>query len=97
MDITGNLVNGTIRGSLTGRATLKGDLTGRSTLIGVLTYGSRNVEVYTGEYEVTPKAWEETVLPTADKLLLEDVRVFEIPYSAVANPSGGKTAIIGGI
>lgn len=97
MGIQGLLVNGTIKGKLSARKTLKGSLTGSKTLKGSITYGKRSVEIYKGAYEVTPKAWEETVLPTADKLLLEDVRVFEIPYSVVANPSGGKTAIIGGI
>lgn len=97
MGIQGALVNGTIKGTLSIGKTLKGSLAGRKTISGKLTSGKRDVDVYTGEYEVTPKAWEETVLPTADKLLLEDVRVFEIPYYTVANPSGGKTAIIGGI
>ena len=97
MGIQGGLVSGTIKGSLSIGQTITGHLAGRLTISGKLTSGKRDVDVYTGEYEVTPKAWEETVLPTADKLLLEYVRVFEIPYYTVANPSGGKTAIIGGI
>lgn len=53
-------------------------------------------EHYHGAYEVTPKAGEQTVLLTRNKVMDDNVTVFEIPYSAVTNPFGGKTAIIGG-
>lgn len=53
--------------------------------------------VYDGEYEVIPKKDEQTVLETQGKVLVNDVTVLEIPYQAVGNLSGGKTAIIGGI
>ena len=51
---------------------------------------------YEGVYEVTPKLYEKTILPTADKNLLEDIRVTKIPYKEVSNLGGGETLIIGG-
>ena len=49
---------------------------------------------YEGEYEVTPKVAEQT-LPTAQKLLEEDVHIKKIPYFEVSNTSGGNTVYIG--
>lgn len=49
---------------------------------------------YTGEYEVTPIADGDILLPTKDKFLIDDVRVHEIPYYEVSNPSGGETVYI---
>jgi hypothetical protein len=49
---------------------------------------------YEGDYVVTPKVSEQT-LPTADKLLSEDVTVKKIPYFEVSNESGGNTVFIG--
>lgn len=51
-------------------------------------------EKYTGSYEVTPRANEQT-LATANKIMSNDVTVKEIPYAEVANPAGGTTVIIG--
>lgn len=51
---------------------------------------------YTGEYEVTPKMNEETVLDTAHKVLSDNVTVREIPIFEVTNDAGGNTLIIGG-
>jgi hypothetical protein len=53
----------------------------------------KDVTLYEGDYEVTPRVREQT-LPTADKLLSEDVRIKEIPYYDVSNPSGGSTVYI---
>ena len=54
-----------------------------------------NAEIYTGEYNVTPKAEEATVLLTRNKLLTENVTVSRVPFCEVSNQSGGKTFIIG--
>lgn len=96
MGLQGALVNGTIRGTLSLGKTLKGSLAGRNTISGTLAVGKREAEIYTGEYTVTPKPWEEQVLPTADKLMTGDVTVFEIPYAQVTNIQGGYTVTIGG-
>ena len=50
---------------------------------------------YRGEYEVTPKVYDEQSLPTCGKLLGRDVLVHKIPQFEVSNGSGGKTLIIG--
>lgn len=50
---------------------------------------------YRGEYEVTPKVYDEQSLPTSGKLMGKDVVVHKIPVFEVSNDSGGKTLIIG--
>lgn len=49
---------------------------------------------YTGEYEVTPKVTKQT-LQTAEKVMLHDVTIKEMPLVTTSNTSGGKTLIIG--
>lgn len=50
---------------------------------------------YEGDYQVTPKPFIEQVLETKNKSMVDNVTVFEIPYSEVTNPEGGKTVNIG--
>lgn len=50
---------------------------------------------YEGEYIVDPK-FEETVLETKMKLLLDDVTVNPIKVEYTTNLSGGNTVYIGG-
>ena len=50
-------------------------------------------ELYDGPYEITPKVEAQT-LPTAKKLMREDVSVRAIPYFDVSNPAGGNTIYI---
>jgi hypothetical protein len=50
--------------------------------------GGSSVPVYTGTYEVTPKANTEQTLQTAGKQLLENVTVHEVPYYETSNTSG---------
>lgn len=54
-----------------------------------------NAEEYKGSYEVTPKL-EEQIIPTASKVMRNDMKIKEIPITTVSNASGGNTAIIGG-
>lgn len=49
--------------------------------------------IYTGEYIVTPYAHRETLLDTDDKLMEDDVRVLEIPYTETSNLYGTTVAI----
>jgi hypothetical protein len=53
----------------------------------------KDVPLYEGDYEVTPKVSEQT-LPTAKKLMSKDVTIKEIPYFEVGNNSGGDTVYI---
>lgn len=46
--------------------------------------GTVDAEVYTGEYVVVPNSTEQT-LPTADKLMQQDVVVTAIPYEEIDN------------
>lgn len=50
---------------------------------------------YEGSYEVVPSA-DFQLLPTAEKVLDDDVIVHPIPYSEVSNKFGGYTVTIGG-
>lgn len=51
-------------------------------------------ETYTGDYRVTPKAFDAQTLPTAHKLLRDDVTVTPVPYFETSNTSGGVTVYI---
>lgn len=55
---------------------------------------SKEIDVYDGETTVTPSAHNEHVLFTANKRLLENVVVKEIPYYETSNQSG-ETIYIG--
>lgn len=50
---------------------------------------------YTGVVNVVPAAFEDQVLPTATKALLDDITVEEIPYTETESQSGGITVRIG--
>lgn len=54
----------------------------------------KDVPLYEGDYEVTPKVSKQN-LPTAKKFLSEDLTIKEIPYFEVSNTSGGNTVYIG--
>lgn len=52
-------------------------------------------EYYQGEYVVTPKMFEGTVLPTKEKTMADDVIVLEVPFYEVSNETGGTTVTVG--
>ena len=49
---------------------------------------------YSGDYKVVPKAFEAQTLPTANRLLKEDIVITEIPYFETSNQSDGITVYI---
>ena len=49
---------------------------------------------YTGEYVITPMAWNEQTLECANKTMLEDVVVLRVPYYETHNTTNGLTAYI---
>ena len=51
-------------------------------------------DVYEGDYDVIPRVYQQ-VLPTKDKLMLDNVTVEIIPLSKVINVSNGYTVTIG--
>ena len=54
----------------------------------------RNDEVYTGDYDVIPRVYEQ-ILYTKDKLMTDDVTVEVIPLTKTLNLSNGYTVTIG--
>ena len=54
----------------------------------------RDVDVYEGDYEVTPRVYVQE-LETKDKLLTDNITIFEIPKATVLNPKNGYTVTIG--
>lgn len=48
---------------------------------------------YTGSYEVTPKAYEEQILQTANKTMAQNVTVHEVPYYETPNTDGDTVYI----
>lgn len=51
------------------------------------------VPVYGGPYEAIPKVEAQT-LPTAKKLMTDDVTVHGVPFYEVSNDQGGNTVYI---
>lgn len=49
---------------------------------------------YEGDYIVTPKAYTDQVLPTAQKSMHDDITVLKVPKYDVDNPYGGTTVSI---
>lgn len=52
-----------------------------------------DANVYDGKYEVTPKTYEQ-FLSTKDKLMMDDVKIKEIPYFETSNAEDGITVYI---
>ena len=49
---------------------------------------------YEGEYEITPKTYDEQILPTKNKKMVDNLKVKKIPQYEVSNYNG-YTLIIG--
>lgn len=62
--------------------------------IGFNVGGTSQIPPYNGEYEVTPKTYDEQVLPTRNKRMINNLTVKKIPQYEVSNDSG-YTLIIG--
>ena len=54
----------------------------------------RTDDVYDGDYDVIPRVYQQ-ILPTKDKLMLDDVTVEVIPLLETINSANGYTATIG--
>ena len=101
MTKTGTLiVEASLEGTLTPLASLVGEISDTpeaESLEGSLTvYTPITDSVFKGPYEVIPKVDEEQELPTADKMLSENILVKEIPFYKTSNEIGGYTIYIGG-
>ena len=54
---------------------------------------ANDVPVYDGPYEAIPKVEAQT-LPTAKKMMTDDVTVHGVPFYEVSNDQGGNTVYI---
>ena len=54
---------------------------------GIVKYDS-STELYTGEYDIVPKAAEEQKLPCAGQKMLHDVDIKAIPFFETSNEAG---------
>lgn len=82
-----------LKGTLTPIGILSGNLKVNKTISGKIRY-SDLTPYYYGEYDVTPKAYEQ-LFETKGLKMTDDVIVREIPYYETTNESGGYTVIIG--
>ncbi len=83
-------------GRLSGGERINGRLSGGEQLNGSMTVPERvNSNIYDGDYTVTP-IFENMILETNGKLMLDDVSVLKIPVEITTNITGGKTVYIGG-
>ena len=57
--------------------------------------GQSQTPPYTGEYEITPKTYDEQILPTKNKKMVDNLKVKKIPQYEVSNSAEGYTLIIG--
>jgi hypothetical protein len=89
-----------ISGNISPVGTINGNVLSKRKISGNITYGNGSSDpsapVYYGEYEVTPLAFEQTVLNTSNKLMKKNVTVKEIPYYETSNLGGGVTVYIAG-
>lgn len=76
---------GSLSGKLSGSGSLKGTVTISAT---------ERADSYTGDYEITPQAFQSQTLETANKLLKENIVIGPIPYYETSNESDGMTAYI---
>lgn len=60
---------------------------------GVGTQTHRLPDPYTGSYEATPTAYEQS-LPTSGKSMTRNVTIHKVPYYETGNESGGVTVSI---
>ena len=67
----------------------------RPVLKGFVNISRGNIDIYDGEYVVTPIPYDSQTLETKDKVMVNDVTVLAIPYYETSNVSG-ITIYIGG-
>lgn len=90
---------GKINGNLDINKTISGNLDIDKTINGNVMQGIGKGEVipiYEGNYNILPLAFQETILQTKNKKLINNIIIREIPYYETSNPSGGNTVYIAG-
>lgn len=85
-----------VTGNIKGSGKVAGKIQKASGVTGnVMAGGMVDAPAYTGATTVTPKARQEQVLNTSNKLLKSDIVVLEIPYFETSNENNGYTVYIG--
>ena len=75
---------------------LSGSLTDIPSLSGSLTLPTAvEYETYVGPYNIVPKAYQDQLFNTLDKLMTDDLLVQKIPHAEAHNDSVGITMTIG--
>lgn len=85
-----------IHGEVIGGGTITGVVLPGGTIGATIQPGGSAIERYPGPYEITPTVDGQT-LPTAQRRMTEDLNINPIPCTAVSNPAGGYTVIIGDV
>lgn len=79
---------------ISGSISTANKIQGAISLADIIVSGNLNVpaatepEHYEGDYEITPSAHHNIVLETANKKMMGDVNVLQIPYFETSNTSG---------
>lgn len=60
-----------------------------------IVYKTEGVDIYDGDYEVTPKTMSEVTLETKSKTMKDNVTVLKTPQYEVSNEADGVTLILG--
>lgn len=88
ISITGVLNgSGHITGTLNSVGGMTATLSGAGSMSASIALPRSSMPPYTGDYEVTPRLFEDVVLQTQGKVMSRDVTVYEIPY--YENPTAG--------
>lgn len=79
--------------SITPIPIISGELSPMPQLVAELSIDLNRDKYYDGNYDISPRVGSQTI-PTADKILREDITIDPIPYSEVPNEAGGLTVNI---
>lgn len=82
----------TLTGKLRTEYSLSAQLHVSANLRGELTKNT-NYTNYNGDYEITPKV-EAQIMPTKNKLMINDVEIKGVPIFSISNNAGGNTVYI---
>ena len=66
-----------------------------STDFGEVIQIDRHFDPYRGDYDITPN-YSDQILATRNKVMTDNVTVYQIPVNVTTNPQGGNTVVIGG-
>lgn len=84
-----------LSGRISSGCTLSGTLSCEGGLSGKVSIPN-NYKRYDGNYEAVPNAFNTQTLPTANKLLTQDIVVKKVPYYETSNIQQGITVYIAG-